>query len=261
LVRCSAALFCSARQRFCWCCRLHLGARASALPVGRRLPVVPREQRLDTRHLGPAAAFQQRRLGRQHGRPFSSAASRFRPLGGYPYGIPFNLVDSSHPRSTFSFQYSDESDHVPYPFGSDTSIEGGRAPRDRHAIMIDQSTCTLYELYNANYNGATSSTAGSGATWNLTGMPSDRRAGRRRTLPVCRSSLAAPPRGGQLGLGPACHPVHRAADRPQLPLARPAPGRRRQRSVPAADGGALSSPRRVSTPRTSARPPRSCSRR
>src|SRR5258708_18412503 len=35
--------------------------------------------------------------------------------------------------------------------------------------MIDQGTCTLYELYNAYYKGATSSTAGSGATWNLTG--------------------------------------------------------------------------------------------
>src|SRR5258708_6457254 len=35
--------------------------------------------------------------------------------------------------------------------------------------MIDQGTCTLYELYNAYYKGATGSTAGSGATWNLTG--------------------------------------------------------------------------------------------
>ena len=33
--------------------------------------------------------------------------------------------------------------------------------------MVDQSTCTLYELYNAHYNGAIGSTAGSGATWNL----------------------------------------------------------------------------------------------
>ncbi len=94
----------------------------------------------------------------------------FGPSGGYPYGIPFNIVDSSHPKINISFQYSDESDHVPYPFGSDTSIEGGPgATGDRHAIMIDQSTCTLYELYNAYYNGATSSTAGSGATWNLAG--------------------------------------------------------------------------------------------
>ncbi|HXA43809.1 MAG TPA: hypothetical protein VNV65_12955 [Candidatus Solibacter sp.] len=94
----------------------------------------------------------------------------FGPSGGYPYGIPFNVVDSSHPKINISFQYNDESDQVPYPFGSDTSIEGGpNATGDRHAIMIDQSTCTLYELYNAQYNGSTGSTAGSGATWNLAG--------------------------------------------------------------------------------------------
>jgi len=92
----------------------------------------------------------------------------FGPSGGVPYGIPFNVVDSSHPKIKLAFDYSDESDHVPYPFGADTSIEGGSgAGGDRHAIMVDQSTCTLYELYNAHYNGANGSTAGSGATWNL----------------------------------------------------------------------------------------------
>jgi hypothetical protein len=92
----------------------------------------------------------------------------FGPSGGFPYGIPFNIVDASHPKINITFQYPDESDKVSYPFGSDTAIEGGPgATGDRHAIMIDQSTCTLYELYDANYNGAGGSTAGSGATWNL----------------------------------------------------------------------------------------------
>jgi hypothetical protein len=92
----------------------------------------------------------------------------FGPSGGVPYGIPFNVVDSSHPKINLTFTYSAESDHVPYPFGADTSIEGGSgAGGDRHAIMIDQGTCILYELYNASYNGAGGSTAGSGATWNL----------------------------------------------------------------------------------------------
>jgi hypothetical protein len=93
----------------------------------------------------------------------------FGPSGGsVPYGIPFNIVDASHPKINLTFQSSDESDRVPYPFGSDTSIEGGpEATGDRHAIMIDQSTCTLFELYNAYYNGPSNSTAGSGATWNL----------------------------------------------------------------------------------------------
>ena len=84
-----------------------------------------------------------------------------------PYGIPFTVVDSSHPKVNLTFQYADESDPGPYPFGSDTPIEGGQdSTGDRHAIMVDRSTCTLYELYDARYS-ASGSTAGSGATWNL----------------------------------------------------------------------------------------------
>ena len=94
----------------------------------------------------------------------------FGPSGGFPYGIPFNVVDGAHPRVNLTFEYSPESDHAAYPFGPDTSIEGGPgAGGDRHAIMIDASSCTLYELYNARYNGPTTSTAGSGATWSLRG--------------------------------------------------------------------------------------------
>ena len=55
----------------------------------------------------------------------------------------------------------------PYPFGSDTPIEGGQdSTGDRHAIMVDPSTCTLHELYDAHYDPS-GSTAGSGAIWNL----------------------------------------------------------------------------------------------
>jgi cell division septation protein DedD len=80
-----------------------------------------------------------------------------------PYGIPYTLVSSSQQKVSIDFQYADESDPGPYPFGSDTPIEGGS---DRHAIMIDKSTCTLYELYAAHYASG-GSTAGSGAIWSL----------------------------------------------------------------------------------------------
>ena len=84
-----------------------------------------------------------------------------------PYGIPYTVVTSAHPKVSVSFQYASESDAGPYPFGSDTPIEGGQnASGDRHAIMVDASSCTLYELYNAQYS-ASGSTAGSGAIWNL----------------------------------------------------------------------------------------------
>jgi hypothetical protein len=86
-----------------------------------------------------------------------------------PYGIPFNVVTSSHQFVHLTFQYADESDPGPYPFGSDTRIEGGQnASGDRHALMLDKSDCTLYELYDAYYAPNGGSTAGSGAIWKLT---------------------------------------------------------------------------------------------
>jgi len=84
-----------------------------------------------------------------------------------PYGIPYTVVSPSHAMVPVSFQYPTESDPGPYPFGADTPIEGGAGSTgDRHALMVDPSTCTLYELYDAHYAQPVS-TAGSGAIWNL----------------------------------------------------------------------------------------------
>ena len=86
--------------------------------------------------------------------------------GGYPYGIPYTVVTSSHPKVQVHFQYASESNKGPYPFGYDTRIEAGKtAGGDRHALMLDRSNCTLYELWNARYSSHP--TAGSGAIWNL----------------------------------------------------------------------------------------------
>jgi len=91
----------------------------------------------------------------------------FGPSGGFPYGIPYNIVTSTHALVPVKFQYASESDKGPYPFGPDTLIEGGKnAGGDRHAIMVNKTTCTLYELWEARYS-ASGSTAGSGAIWNL----------------------------------------------------------------------------------------------
>jgi hypothetical protein len=87
--------------------------------------------------------------------------------GGYPYGIPFKVVTSKHKLVHIKFAYSGQSNKGPYPFGSDTPIEGGKhAGGDRHAIMVNSQTCTLYELWNARYSSHP--TAGSGAIWKLT---------------------------------------------------------------------------------------------
>lgn len=84
-------------------------------------------------------------------------------FGPPDYGIPFDVVDTSHADVSIDFTYASESDPGPYPFGPDIQVEGGS---DRHAIMIDADTCTLYELFSARWNGG-SPTAGSGAIFDL----------------------------------------------------------------------------------------------
>jgi hypothetical protein len=84
-----------------------------------------------------------------------------------PYGIPFTVVSGSHRKVKVHFQYGSESDHVRYPLGSDTKIEGGKhAKGDRHAIIVDKSTCRLYETFATKHSGGHWS-AGSGAVWSL----------------------------------------------------------------------------------------------
>jgi len=84
-----------------------------------------------------------------------------------PYGMPYTVVSPSHPSVSLTFDYADESDPGPYPFGPDTPIEGGQSSTgDRHAIMVNPATCTLFELYDARYSSS-GSTAGSGAIWSL----------------------------------------------------------------------------------------------
>lgn len=90
------------------------------------------------------------------------------PSGGFPYGIPWQIVKPKQPLVKVKFLYASESNKGPYPFSSSTPIEGGKnASGDRHALMVNPATCTLYELYAAHYRAGGKSTAGSGAIWNL----------------------------------------------------------------------------------------------
>jgi hypothetical protein len=85
-----------------------------------------------------------------------------------PYGIPWQ-VTPAHPHYVrVHFLYAGDSDRGPYPFAADTPIEGGpSATGDRHALMIDPTTCVLYELYDSYYHSRNRSSAGSGAIWSL----------------------------------------------------------------------------------------------
>jgi hypothetical protein len=91
------------------------------------------------------------------------------PSGGpVAYGIPWQLVDASHQKVGVGFDYAPESDPGPYPLGSDTPIEGGdQSSGDRHALVVDTSTCRLYETYDTHYAPGGASHAGSGAAFDL----------------------------------------------------------------------------------------------
>jgi hypothetical protein len=84
-------------------------------------------------------------------------------FGPPSYGIPYDVVDSAHADVSIDFDHVEESDPGPYPFGPDIEVEGGS---DRHALMVDADTCTLYELYDARWNAGEPS-AGSGAIFDL----------------------------------------------------------------------------------------------
>jgi hypothetical protein len=90
-------------------------------------------------------------------------------FGSYAgYGIPYQVVSASTSRSTVTFEYDDESDHVGYPIPPSPLIEGGPgAGGDRHILLVDQDSCRLFELYAAYQSGGVWH-AGSGATWDLT---------------------------------------------------------------------------------------------
>jgi hypothetical protein len=82
---------------------------------------------------------------------------------GGPIGIPYNIVGGNVPKVSVSFYYPNQSDVGPYPIPANPLIEYGS---DQHMLIVDNSTCTLYELYDASYYGG-SWHGGSGAIWNL----------------------------------------------------------------------------------------------
>jgi hypothetical protein len=88
---------------------------------------------------------------------------------GQRIGIPYVVVSGkSTPQAKPTFDYADESDKGPYPIPSDVPIEGAPHPDDgdRHALIVDRDTCTLYELYALRRAGS-GWAAGSGAVWSL----------------------------------------------------------------------------------------------
>jgi len=87
---------------------------------------------------------------------------------GGPIGIPYVIVAGSQPKVQIRFEYADESDPGPYPLPPDAPIEGGSASTgDRHVLVVDRDTCTLYETFSSYPQADGSWRAGSGAVFNL----------------------------------------------------------------------------------------------
>ena len=156
---------------------------------------------------------------------------------GGPIGIPYDVVGAGQRTTSVTFDYDEDSDHVPYPIPANPSIEGGpNSSGDRHVLIVDNSSCTLYELYAAYPNGNGTWHAGSGAVWNLNSnalrtdtYTSADAAG----LPILPGTRAV--RRGRQRAHRSRHPSDRTAQRPQLSVAR-APPSRRLELEPAADG-------------------------
>ena len=144
-------------------------AGASSVPGAANCPTFPADSvwHADVSHLPvhPSSA--------QYVSSIGSTAHAHADFGsgtwdGGPIGIPYNVVGAGQPTTSVTFDYDDESDHVPYPIPANPAIEGGPdSTGDRHVLIVDSSTCTLYELFDAQPNGDGTWHAGSGAVWDL----------------------------------------------------------------------------------------------
>ena len=133
---------------------------APTLPGAPDCPVFPSTNvwntRIDDRAIAPDSAAMIGAIGLDRGLHMD--------FGSYAgYGIPYQVVTSTTPRSTVTFDYADESDHVGYPIPANPLVEGGS---DAHILLVDRDACWLYELYAAR-QVAGAWAAGSGATWDL----------------------------------------------------------------------------------------------
>ncbi len=91
---------------------------------------------------------------------------------GSSIGIPYIVVDSSQAPVVINFTaYGDESDPGPMPVPASAPIEGYPNPGsgDRHVLVLDNSSCWLYELYSSYPQSDGSWNADSAAVWDLLG--------------------------------------------------------------------------------------------
>jgi hypothetical protein len=146
------------------------GSTASALrmPAAPHCPVFPKSspwnQRVDSLPVAANSAEIVDSIGAGTGLHADFGSGLWE---GAPIGIPITVVGRRQPKSRVTFEYTGESDRGPYPIPRNVKIEGGRSSTgDRHAVIVDRSSCRLYELF-ALYPKGRGWRAGSGAIWNL----------------------------------------------------------------------------------------------
>jgi hypothetical protein len=87
------------------------------------------------------------------------------------YGIPYTVVGPEQPKVPIKFtKYKSESDPGPYPVPPEAPIEGAgkNGHGDKHVLVVQEGSCTDYELYLAHRNKKTGGwSAASGAVFNL----------------------------------------------------------------------------------------------
>jgi hypothetical protein len=120
----------------------------------------PWNQRVDTLPVAPNSAAMIRSIGLDAPVHADFGSGLWE---GKPIGIPYNVVTAAQAKVHVRFDYADESDKGPYPIPAHPKIEGGS---DHHILIVDKSSCRLYELGGAEKSGA-GWTAWAGATWNL----------------------------------------------------------------------------------------------
>jgi hypothetical protein len=87
------------------------------------------------------------------------------------YGFPYAVVGAGQRKLPIHYTaYGDESDPGPFPIPKGAPVEGGdRSDGDRHVLVVDRSSCTLFELYRAFFKhiGGAHWNADSGVRWDL----------------------------------------------------------------------------------------------
>ncbi|HEY2053350.1 MAG TPA: hypothetical protein VGH14_05380 [Solirubrobacterales bacterium] len=85
----------------------------------------------------------------------SHGSGAIHPDFGSPraYGFPYAVVGTAaKPLPIHYTAYGSESSPGPFPIPAGTPVEGGaRSDGDRHVLVLDRSTCKLFELYRGFY--------------------------------------------------------------------------------------------------------------